>query len=97
MTGSLTRGAGPRFVQISVLLNRSTPVSNFESNAFYVNTSIQGALSAALPWELSLEGGVGHVWNDYETPSLELGRAARDRILGFFRRPAAARFPPASG
>jgi Putative beta-barrel porin 2 len=94
MTGALTRELG-RESSISVLLNRSTPVSNFESNAFYVNTSIQGALSAALPWELSLESGVGYVWNDYETPSLELGVPREDRILGFFaglRRPVAHRF-----
>ena len=94
MTGSLTRELG-RESSISLLLNRSTPVSNFEANAFYVNTSIQGALSAALPWELSLEGGVGYVWNDYETPSLELGVPREDRILGFFaglRRPVAHRF-----
>lgn len=94
MTGALSRELG-RESSISVLLNRSTPVSNFESNAFYVNTSIQGALSAALPWNLSFEGGLGYVWNDYETPSLELGVPREDRILGFFaglRRPVAHRF-----
>jgi hypothetical protein len=94
MTGGLTRELG-RETSISLLLNRSTPVSNFESNAFYVNTSIQGALSAALPEALKLEAGAGYVWNDYDVPSLELGVPREDRILAFYvglRRPVVRRF-----
>jgi hypothetical protein len=93
MSGMLTRELG-RDSSLSLLLNRSTPVSNFEANGFYVNTSVQGALSAALPWELSLEAGAGYVWNDYKAPALDLGRPREDRILGFFaglRRPIAHR------
>ena len=83
MAGSLTR-AFNRSSALSLLLNRSTPVSNFERNGFYVNTSIQGSLATALPWSLSLEAGLGYVWNDYDVPTLELGVPREDRILALY-------------
>ena len=80
MAGTLTR-AFSRTSTLSLLLNRSTPVSNFEENAFYVNTSVHGAFAAALPGSLTLDAGLGYVWNDYEVPSLEIGAPREDRIL----------------
>jgi hypothetical protein len=73
-----------RSASLSLVVNRSTPVSNFEDNGFYVNTSVQAGLSTGLPGALSLETGVGYVWNDYEAPALELGVPREDRILGFY-------------
>ena len=83
MSGSLTR-AFNRTSALSLILNRSTPVSNFEQNGFYVNTSIQGAVAAALPWSLTLDAGLGYVWNDYPVPSLELGVPREDRVLALY-------------
>ena len=83
MAGTLTR-AFSRTSTLSLLLNRSTPVSNFEDNAFYVNTSVQGALAATLPASLTLDAGLGYVWNDYKVPSLETGLPREDRILALY-------------
>ena len=83
MSGALTR-VFSRSSAFSLLLNRSTPVSNFESNGFYVNTSVQASVAAALPWSLTLDTGLGYVWNDYNVPTLELGVPREDRILALY-------------
>ncbi len=83
MAGSLTRTFN-RSSALSLLLNRSTPVSNFERNGFYVNTSIQGSLATTLPWSVSLDAGLGYVWNDYDVPTLELGVPREDRMLALY-------------
>lgn len=83
MSGSLTRELG-RETAVSLLLNRSTPVSNFESQGFYVNTSLHGSLVTALPWELGLEAGAGYAWNDYDLPSLETALPREDRIFDLY-------------
>ena len=83
MAGNLTRQFS-RSSSLSVLLNRSTPVSNFEDNGFYVNTSIQGSVSAGLPWQMNADAGLGYSWNDYDLPTAELGVPREDRILGLY-------------
>ena len=83
MAAALTR-AFSRSSTLSLLLNRSTPVSNFEGNGFYVNTSVRGAVAAGLPWSLTLDAGLGYAWNDYEVPALELGVPREDRILALY-------------
>ena len=62
---------------------RATPVSNFESNAFYISTHVGASLVVPLPLALSLDSGVDHRWNDYRTDASELGVPRRDRILGW--------------
>jgi hypothetical protein len=83
MTGTLTRQFS-RSSSLSLMLNRSTPVSNFEANGFYVSTSVQGALTTSLPWELSFDAGLAYAWSDYKLPSLELGVPREDRVLGLY-------------
>jgi len=94
MSGSLTRQLGPEST-FSLYLNRSTPVSAFEENAFYVSTGIQGAARVPLFLQLQLQGGLGYQWNDYRTVAEELGAPREDRILALYvglRRPIRRQF-----
>jgi hypothetical protein len=83
MGGSLTKQFS-RHSDVTLFLNRSTPVSAFENNAYYVFTSVQGAGRFPLPLELQLQGGVGYQWNDYRTVSAEIGEPRRDEILSYY-------------
>ena len=92
-SGALIRQLGPES-QLTFFVNRSTPVSAFEDNAFYVYTSLQASLRVPLPAQLSLDGGVGYQWNDYRTVAEEIGSPREDRILAWFvglRRPIVRR------
>jgi len=80
-SGSLTRAFGASALTLAV--SRATPVSNFENNAFYVSTNLDGSLLLTLPLALSLESGIGHRWNDYRTDAFELGRPRNDKVLGW--------------
>jgi hypothetical protein len=74
---------------------RSTPVSAFEDNAFYVSTGVQGVLKVPLFAKFEARGGLGYQWNDYKTIASEIGVPREDRILGWFvglRRPIARTF-----
>jgi hypothetical protein len=74
----------------SLLATRSTPVSAFEENAFYVSTGIQGVLSLPLPLRVEARGAIGYQWNDYRTVASEIGEPREDHILGWYaglRRP----------
>lgn len=68
----------------SVYATRSTPVSAFEENAFYVSTGVQGVLQVPLFAKLEGRGGLGYQWNDYLTLATEIGAPREDRILGWF-------------
>jgi hypothetical protein len=88
---SLQRELG-REATVSVYATRSTPVSAFEQNAFYVSTGVQGVLQLPLAARFELRGGLGYQWNDYQTVAQEIGSPRADRILGWFvglRRPVA--------
>jgi len=69
-----------RSSNLVITANRSTELSAFEENAFYVTTSVQGVLTAPLPLSLSVVVGGGYHVNRYETAAAELGSARRDRI-----------------
>jgi hypothetical protein len=89
MGGALTKRF-TRKTDVTVYLNRSTPASAFENNAFYVFTAVQGSARFPLPLEFQAQGGVGYQWNDYRTPSAELGVPREDRIVAWYvglRRP----------
>jgi hypothetical protein len=89
MAAALTRQVG-REAQLAVYASRSTPVSAFEENAFYVSTALQGTLQAPLPARFQLRGGLGYQWNDYRTVASAIGVPREDRILGWYvglRRP----------
>jgi hypothetical protein len=83
MSAALTRQLG-RESLLAIYASRSTPVSAYEENAFYVSTSLQGALQVPLPARLQLRGGLGYQWNDYRTVASAIGRPREDRILGWY-------------
>jgi hypothetical protein len=89
MGGALTKQFS-RKSDVTVFVNRTTPASAFESNAFYVYTALQGSARFPLPLELQALGGLGYQWNDYRVASAELGVPREDRILAWYvglRRP----------
>jgi hypothetical protein len=93
-SGSLERRLSPE-ATLGLFLSRSTPVSAFEQNGFYVATSLQGSIVAPLPLRLLLTGGAGWQWNDYRTDAAGLGAPREDRLLGWYvglRRPLQRRF-----
>jgi hypothetical protein len=69
-----------RTAHLTVLGNRSTELSAFEENAFYVTTSFQAVLTATLPFSLALTAGGGHHVNQYQTVSREILAPRRDAI-----------------
>jgi hypothetical protein len=91
LSAALQREFG-REVRLSVHGSRSTPVSAFEQNGYYVSTGVQGVLEVPLAARFVARGGLGYQWNDYETIAQEIGVPREDRILGWFvglRRPIA--------
>lgn len=81
-SGSVSKALGETS-WLTLAVSRATPVSNFESNAFYISTHVGASLVVPLPLALSLDSGVDHRWNDYRTDASELGVPRRDRILGW--------------
>lgn len=74
----------------AVYASRTTPVSAYEQNAFYVSTTLQGTLRLPLPARFELRGGLGYQWNDYRTVASAIGQPREDVILGWYvgvRRP----------
>jgi len=69
-----------RSANVVVSANRSTELSAFEGNAFYVTTSVQGVLTAPLPLSLSLSAGGGYHVNRYPTAAQQIGAPRHDRL-----------------
>jgi hypothetical protein len=93
-SGAVTKQFG-RSSYLTTTINRSTALSAFERNAFYVTTSAQATLAVPLPYALSVDSGLGHYWNDYRTPAFEIGEPREDRLLAWFvgvRRQLGRRF-----
>ena len=89
MGGALTKQFTRRS-DLTVYVNRTTPASAFESNAFYVFTALQGSGRFPLPLQFQAQGGLGYQWNDYRVVSEEIGAPREDRILAWYvglRRP----------
>jgi len=89
MGAALSRQIGRDSI-LAVYASRSTPVSAYEENAFYVSTGLQGTLQVPLPARLQLRGGLGYQWNDYRTVASAIGQPREDRIVGWYvglRRP----------
>lgn len=83
MSAALSRQIG-RDSLLAVYASRSTPVSAYEENAFYVSTALQGTLQVPLPARFQLRGGLGYQWNDYRTVASAIGKPREDRILGWY-------------
>jgi Putative beta-barrel porin 2 len=91
LRAALTRELG-RDSNFAIYANRSTPLSAYQENGFYVATGVQGVLTLALPGKFEARGGLGYQSNDYRTIAPEIGASREDRILGWFvglRRPIA--------
>jgi hypothetical protein len=70
-----------RSAHLALFANRSTDLSAFEANAFYVTTSVQSVLTASLPLSFSLTAGGGYHVNRYPTVASALGAPRRDQIV----------------
>jgi hypothetical protein len=69
-----------RSTSLALSANRSTELSAFEENAFYVTTSFQAVLTAPLPYAFALTAGGGYHVNLYRTVADTLGAPRRDAI-----------------
>jgi hypothetical protein len=66
-----------------VTASRLTPPSAFESNGFFISTSVQAELRVGLPLSLSVHGGGGYHLNRYRVVSPEIGGPREDRITSW--------------
>jgi hypothetical protein len=80
---ALTRQIG-RDSSVAVYASRTTPVSAYEANGFYVSQSLQGTAQVMLPARFQLRGGLGYQWNDYRTVASAIGEPRADRIFGWY-------------
>ena len=80
--GTLRRELG-HATSVELQFNRSTDPSGYDTNAYYVNNSIVASLTAPLPFEAWVRGGVGFLRNDYPNDAPGLSVPRRDDILGW--------------
>jgi hypothetical protein len=76
----LTRDFG-RSAHLVLSANRSTELSAFEHNAFYVATSVLAVFTAPLPLSFSFSAGGGYHVNRYPTVATGLGAPRRDELV----------------
>jgi hypothetical protein len=76
----LTRDFG-RSAHLVLSANRSTELSAFEHNAFYVATSVLAVFTAPLPLSFSFSAGGGYHVNRYPTLATALGAPRHDEIV----------------
>jgi hypothetical protein len=76
----LTRDFG-RSAHLFVSANRSTELSAFERNSFYIATSVRGIFTAPLPLSFALTAGGGYHVNVYSTAASAIGAPRRDVIV----------------
>jgi len=80
--GSLRRELG-RSTVAELQFNRATEPSAYDTNSYYVNNSFVASLTAPLPFEAWVRGGVGWLRNDYPNDAPGLSAPRRDDILGW--------------
>jgi hypothetical protein len=68
---------------LGAYVGRSTPVSGFEGNGFYVTTAGQVDAKTTLPFALVLRAAAVRQRNTYRTPAAAIGRPRADRIDGW--------------
>jgi hypothetical protein len=71
-----------RLSTLEVRGGRSTELSAFEDNAFYVMTFVDGALNTPIPFAFTARAAVGYQWNTYDVPQALIGEPREDTILG---------------
>jgi hypothetical protein len=62
---------------------RTTFPSAFQSDGFYVSSSVLGQLQVPLPLSVAFTGGASYRWNDYRIAIAELGGPRADEIFGW--------------
>ena len=72
-----------RSTTLQLAVGRSTPPSAFESNGFFVATSVAGELNLALPFSVVAHAGAGYHRNEYRIASPEIGAPRADRITSW--------------
>src|SRR5207344_2181025 len=85
---------------VTLLVNRSTPLSNYQGNSFYVTTAVAASFLAPLPYSIALSGGGGYHWNEYRTLVTGEDFKREDRLIGWFvglRRPIDRRISAFAG
>jgi hypothetical protein len=78
-SGSLTKAFSPS-ATAALRASRSTELSGYEQNAFYVSTALSGTLNLPLPRGFAFQGMAGYRWNDYRVGSLSPEGPRHDRI-----------------
>lgn len=82
LSGSLRRELGHSTVA-EAQATRTTEPSAYDTNAFYVNNSVGGSLTAPGPFQTWLRGGVTFLRNDYPNDAPGLSEPRRDEVLGW--------------
>ncbi len=79
---SLQRQLGPTTL-LEVRGGRMTDLSNFADNAFYVSTSVDGAITTPIPLGLTARAAAGYQWNTYRVTVASIGEPREDTIFGW--------------
>jgi len=79
---SLQRPLRPNSV-LELRGGRTTDLSNFDQNAFYVATFVEAAVTSPVPLGLTARGALGYQWNSYRVATAVLGEPRHDTILGW--------------
>ena len=64
-------------------LIRTTQLSNFEQNAFYVYSGGIVDVTVPVPLEIVVRGALGYQWNTYQLDASEIGEPREDTIFGW--------------
>jgi len=68
---------------LTLRASRTTHLSAFEQNAFYVANALGSSLTLPLPWALQLIGGASYQRNSYRLPATGLSEPRHDRLFGW--------------
>jgi hypothetical protein len=68
---------------IDVRAGRTTNLSAYADNAFYVTTFVDGAVSTPVPFGFTARGALGYQWNTYKVPEVSIGVPREDTIFGW--------------
>ncbi len=82
LSGSLRRELG-RATAIDLQLGRSSELSAFEENSYYVNNAAGLGLSFPLPFEITGRGSVSVFRNDYPNDASKTATPRRDEAFGW--------------
>jgi len=80
--GTLRRTLG-HSSSLDLTLRRSTELSFFETNAYYVTNQAALSLTVPTPFETWTRGSVSWLRNDYPNDAAAVGEPRRDRVLGW--------------